>query len=408
MIERSERPTVDAALIMVRERAPLLPSERMALAEASGRVLAEAPCAMFAVPRFDTSAMDGFALNSADTIIASAAEPVSLTLLDSYVAAGIAAEMLPRGSACRIATGAPIPAGADAVLANERAPVGLGQRGMLTLCEPVASGRNVRVTGEDAAIGASLFLPGMAVTPAAVGLMAAAGIHEVTTRRMPRVRLISTGSELIVDPNGPDQPGHIPDSNGPMLAAALRELGITACTAVHATDDRAELRAALAGDDADLIISTGGVSVGARDLIPTTLAELGATIHFNGVTMRPGKPILFATLPDGRPFFGLPGNPVAALVGFRFFVTACVRAMLGLGAETGIALSDPIPRRAGTTLFLRGRLRHDAAGVIHVDLTADQRSHILSSAAAADCWVRADADVSLSGRVFPQRPSLGA
>ena len=406
MIDRNARPTVDAALAVVRAHAPLLPGERIALADAGGRVLAEAPRAILAVPRFDTSAMDGFALNSVDTLTASTEAPASLTLLDRYVAAGTKAEKLPRRSACRIATGAPIPDGADAVLPNERARAGLGQQGLLTLFEPVAPGHNIRSTGEDVAVGASLLAPGAMVTPAAVGLMAAAGIHEVITRRMPRVRLISTGNELIAGQNRSDQPSHIPDSNGPMLAAALRELGITACTAVHASDDRVELRAAFADDAADLVISTGGVSVGERDLIPAVLGELGATIHFNGVAMRPGKPILFATLPDNRPFFGLPGNPVAALAGFRFFVTACVRAMLGVGAETGIALSDPIPRRADTTLFLRGKLRHDAAGVVHVDLMADQRSHILSSTAASDCWVRADADARTPARIFPQHSSL--
>ena len=408
MIDRDARPTVDAALAMVSAHAPLLPSEQIALADASGRVLAEAPLATLAAPRFDTSAMDGFALNSADTIAASAAAPTSLTLLDRYVAAGTVAETLPRGCACRIATGAPVPEGADAVLTNERARTGIGRRGLLIVDEPIGRGRNIRTAGEDVAIGAPMFRHGVAISPAAVGLLAAAGVPEVIARRMPRVRLISTGSELIAGRNCLDRPGRVPDSNGPMLAAALRELGISKCTSIHAADDCDELRAALAGDDADLIISTGGVSVGERDLIPTILAELGATIHFNGVAMRPGKPILFATLSDNRSFFGLPGNPVAALVGFRFFVTACVRAMLGLGAETGIALSDPIPRRADTTLFLRGKHRYDAAGVTHVDLAVDQRSHILSSAAAADCWVRADADLSLPGRFFPQRPSLDA
>lgn len=402
MIERGERPDVATALAIIRANAIPIASERVRADAAGLRVVAANVVATVPVPRFRCSAMDGFAIDSATSAGSTPETVTSFAILPGLVAAGAAAPPLPSGSACAIATGAPVPAGADAVVIREHAFI--SREGRLHVGESVASGLNVRAQGEDVDVGETLLNRGDIVTPAMVGLFVSAGVDQVDVCRVPLVRVLSTGSEL--GTTDVEDPATIPDSNGPMLAAALREFGMGVEVTSSLPDDRLALAAAFRDADADVLISTGGVSVGERDLVPAALAELGATIHFNGVAMRPGKPVLFATLSDGRPFFGLPGNPVAALVGFRFFVTALLRSALGTGPEKGIAISQPVARRPGTTLFLRGRIRYSHAGLVGVELAGDQRSHILSSTAAADCWVAAGPDPSKPALLFPQRPSL--
>lgn len=404
MTERRPRPDVDTALEIIREHSRLLPAETIPIADAGGRVVAAAPVAVLAVPRFRASAMDGFAIASAATAGASVERPVELAVEPAHRSAGDRADPLVHGAVARIATGAPVPPGADAVIPRERADA---RSGVLRLSQPVAPNWNVRAAGEDVATGAPLLAPGEVISPAALGLLAAAGAMCVAVRRSPRIRVIVTGSELAADEAALEHPARIPDSNGPMLTACLRELGLAAVRGEPVADDLEQISRAIGDQDVDLVLCSGGVSVGERDLVAAALRELGATIHFNGVAMRPGKPILFATLPDGRPFLGLPGNPVAALVGFRFFATALLRAMHGASPEMGMPLVAEIPRRPGTTLFLRGRAMHDAAGILGVVLAADQRSHVLSSAVSSDGWVRADADATRRPTLFGDRPRLG-
>jgi molybdopterin molybdotransferase len=175
------------------------------------------------------------------------------------------------------------------------------------------------------------------------------------------------------------------DSNAPMIAACAQALGLPHSFLGRAADQAAAIDLLLDGSDGcDLVLSTGGVSAGDLDLVRSRLEARGAQILFHGVRMRPGKPILFALLSDGRPYFGLPGNPVAALVGFRFFVVEALRRMLGLSSEQAEKVSCNAEPRDGTTLILRGRRTADPA---IVDCTLDQRSHVLSSTLLADCWV---------------------
>lgn len=403
------KPNVDTALSILRHNAPYLSAEFIPVSAAVRRIVATSPRAELPVPRFHASAMDGFAVSSSSTYGASAEAPVWLDLAEGTGAAGTFPRILGPSEVARIATGAPIPCGADAVLTKEYASsLMAGEDSRFFLTSPVPAGCNVRLAGEDVPAGVNICTPGKALSPAAIGLLVAAGVPHIEVRRLPRVCTISTGSELVPPTKALDHPAHIPDSNGPMLTASLDELGLPNHRHRHTIDRPGLLNEILTDQDTDVFVSTGGVSVGDFDLIPAALSEIGATIHFNGVAMRPGKPILFATLPNGTPFIGLPGNPVAAAVGFRFFFIALLRAMLGAPAEAGVPIGTSITRRAGTTLFLRGSAFHDSQGVLGVTLERDQRSHVLSSVVAADSWIRADGDEAQIPLLFPQTPSLGA
>jgi molybdopterin molybdotransferase len=381
MGEGMQRPGVDEALSIIRASLEPLGAEEIATGDAFGRVTAAPLCARRDVPAFQMSAMDGFALNSADTRRASDAAPAMLTLAQPIYAGGWPAP-LAAGSAAPIATGAPVPEGADAVLVRERAEVASGR---LLVREAINPGRNVRRTGEDMTAGREVLGAGIWLAPHAVGALAAFGIDRLDVRRTPRIGLISTGSELSGIGEASGSAGLV-DSNAPTIAACAQALGLPSAFLGRAVDEAAAIDLLLdSSGGCDLVISTGGVSAGDLDLVRDRLKARGAHILFHGVRMRPGKPILFARLADGRPYFGLPGNPVAALVGFRFFVMAALRRMLGLATEQGEAVSCNAAPRAGTTLILRGRRTADPG---RIDCALDQRSHVLSSMLQADCWVR--------------------
>lgn len=353
---------------------PLLGSETVPLEKAGGRILFEDVRAAHNVPPFRASAMDGFACRRSDIASGHALE----------VAGGGAAGSWPlplrAGEARAISTGAPVPEGADRIVARERASIAAGR---LTLRDTLG-GDNIRLAGEDMMIGSVVARAGTWLGPDVVAALAASGCNAAIVRRWPAVVVLTTGTELTA---GGD--AGVPDSNGPMIAAQLSNLGLPDRRLATVKDQDDALDHALGAlGDADLIISTGGVSAGDFDLVRGALERVGARIVFHGIAMRPGKPLLFAILPDGRPFFGLPGNPVAALVGFRFFVFAAMRVMLGMSEETGMAIAPVAPARPGTTLYLRARRRFDDAGRFAVDTDIDQRSHILSSVVAADCWIR--------------------
>jgi molybdopterin molybdotransferase len=372
---------VDDALAIIWDRIEPLGAEAVATGDAFGRVTVTTLHARRNVPGFPMSAMDGFALRSADTLGASDSAPATLMLGDPVYAGGWPAP-LDAGAAAPIATGAPVPAGADAVLVREQAEI---EGARLLVRRPIEPGRNVRQTGEDMVAGAQIVGAGTVLVPHAVGALAAFGIDRLEVRRLPRIGLISTGSELSGIGEATGRAGLI-DSNAPMIAACAQGLGLSASFLGKAMDQEAALDLLLDGSgECDLVVSTGGVSAGDLDLVRGRLEARGARILFHGVRMRPGKPILFAILADGRPYFGLPGNPVAALVGFRFFVVQALRRMLGLAPEQGVRVSCNVEPREGTTLILRGRHTADPG---RVDCALDQRSHVLSSTLLADCWVR--------------------
>ncbi len=355
------------------------------------------------VPPADVSAMDGFALRSADVWNASADLAIGLRLAPP-IPAGSGPRLLLPGEAAPISTGAVVPSGADAVLVKERAKVA---DGALVLSEAVDAGANVRIRGEDFRTGSLLLARGSMLTAEAIGALAACGIRDVVVRSMPSIALWSTGSELVGEDGGAFEPGTI-DSNRPMIEAACAEARIPCHFMGRVRDDLTEATAlftqAMSSPIGDILVTTGGISAGDYDFVRSALEERGGKVLFHGMNMRPGKPLLFALLPDGRPFFGLPGNPVSALVGFRFFVATAIRRMLGLGREAGVPVETDAAARAGMTLFLKGQ-RIDSRWTTE---GLDQRSHVLSSVLAADGWLRVEQseDGAASSSVFPKAVTL--
>ena len=393
MADRKPRPSVDEALALIWDRIVPLGTETVATADAFGRVTATALRASRDVPAFAMSAMDGFALASADIAATSDAVPTRLRLVGPVYAGGVPPPLDP-GCAAPIATGAAVPAGADAVLVREQAEMA---GGLLLVRSPIDPRRNVRQPGEDMAAGGEIMKAGTIVQPHGVGALAAFGVEQVEVRRRPQIGLISTGSELAGIGEAVTAAG-LTDSNAPMIAACAQALGLPARFIGRAIDQAGAIDLLLDGSaGCDLVLSTGGVSAGDMDLVRSRLEARGARILLHGVRMRPGKPVLFALLADGRPYFGLPGNPVAALAGFRFFVVHALRRMLGLGPEKGEPVTCNAMARPDTGLLLRGR-RGAAPG--EVDCTLDQRSHVLSSTLLADCWVKL-AEGGATAEAFP-------
>lgn len=380
---RSERPGFDRALEIIRDHAPRMGGETIGLTAAVQRVTAADVRAVSDYPRFDAAAMDGFAFAAADTVDATSDRPIALPIAASVRAGSSPAPHAPR-TACRISTGAPVPTGCSYVLPHEEARI-VG--GTLVLAQTVLPGRNIRRRGEDAAAGERVLSAGTRTTPETIGALACYGVETLAVARRPSITLLPTGDELTVRPSR-DRPAAIFDANSVMLTALLRAQGLEPRRAAPVGDDAEQIERAIAtASDSAIVVTTGGASGGDHDHLAQALARLGATVHFHGVQMRPGKPVLFATLPGGALFFGLPGNPVAALLGARFFLGAALRTMLGEAAECGDVVELATDLRADTTLFLKAR--RDSAGAI--DILADQRSHTLRPLIDANCWVVADA-----------------
>ncbi len=338
-------------------------TERIPAAGADGRYLAVPPVARLGNPAFDNSAMDGFAVRTTDLDPAGGGLPVAFT-----VAAGDAAGRLPAGACARIMTGAPVPEGADAVVMQEKVETA-GDSARFPERPPV--GDHIRRAGEDIAVGQALAAAGERVGPALISALITAGVAEVEVVTKPRVFVLSTGSELR-DPDAEMGPGQIPDSNRPALLAELARLGVEPVDGGRVADDIDSLRAVLArGGECDAILTSGGVSVGAFDHVKQVLGEAGE-IGFWKVAIKPGKPFAFGRL-GGAYFFGLPGNPVSALVTFQQFVRpALIRLMGGTPAivRTRAEAAAGFERsHAARTEFLRARLRWDGGRLLATPLS---------------------------------------
>lgn len=368
-----------------------LPARELSLAEAQGAVLTADVTARWPLPAFDNSAMDGYAVRAAD-VAAAAEAPVTLPV-DGEIAAGDTGQRtLQPGSVIRIMTGAAMPAGADAVVPVELTDAGTEQ---VQIRGPVAEGASVRRRGGDAAPGDLLLAAGTRIGPVQLGLLAAAGLGGATARPRPRVTVISTGDEL-VEPGQPVVPGQIWESNSVMLAAAARQAGCAA-TRYPVVRDRADAVLTAVQDaltSADLLISSGGVSMGAEhDVVKAALSTLG-TVRFRKVAMQPGMPQGFGMVGDGTPIFTLPGNPVSAYVSFCLFVRPALDALQGLdpkrAAPSLATLAGPARSPAGKRSFLRGILDHPAGQdprAMQVTPVPGQASHQLASLARANALI---------------------
>ena len=368
--------SVDEALERLLAGIGLTDAERVPLADAFGRVPVEpALTSEHDVPPFANSAMDGYALRAADGDVA---RPV---IGESRAGGPPAPDVVP-GAAVRIMTGAPIPDGADAVVPIEDAEE---RDGMVSVASPPRAGTHVRAAGHDVRRGEAVQLPRGPLTPSVIGLLAAMGHADVDVRRRPRVAILSSGDELR-PPGAPLAHGQINDANGPALAAAVAEAGGEPLVLEPAPDDPAliERRIREGMEDADLLIASGGVSVGEHDHVRGVIERLGA-LDFWRIAVQPGKPLAFGRIFE-RPVIGLPGNPVSALVTFELFARPMLRAMLGLAgdgrlrvrARVDAALGKDPPRRA----YLRVRVERDSDGYRAVSAGGQGSSQLLPLASA--------------------------
>jgi molybdopterin molybdotransferase len=363
----------------VLERVQPLDGETVSVAEAAGRVVVDDARALVDLPPFASSAMDGFALHAADT-------PGRLPVV-GRIAAGVPADRpLGRGEAMAIATGGVVPDGADAVIPLEYV---VDHDNEIEIADAVVQNDNIRPRGGDVAADEVVVAAGDRLRAAQVGALAAAGVADVTCARRPRVAILATGTELR-RPGEPLGPGEVYEANGVLLAAALTSAGADIEVLPAVADDEAAHRAALErGLAADVLVTSGGVSVGPHDLVRGLLRTLGVEEVFWGVAVKPGKPVAFGVRARTL-VFGLPGNPVSSLVGCELFVRPAVLALQG-AAEPGPVyrqgrLARGVRRNARRDELLRARMRASDDGVL-LDPVTGQESHMIVRAAGADALV---------------------
>jgi molybdopterin molybdotransferase len=365
----------------------VLPTLGLAPLDALDCVLAEDIVADVDLPSFDNSSMDGYAVTMPDVAAATPSRPVSLPVVGDIAAGSRDHLRLSPGSALRIMTGAPMPAGADAVVPVEWTDGGVAR---VQIQRAPAAGQYVRSVGEDVRKGEVLLREGIRLSPRQVSLLSAIGRSRVRVRPRPRVVVLSSGSELM-EPGRPLGYGQIYDSNGYGLAAAAAELGAVARHVGIVADEPREFSAMLEDQlvRADLLITSGGVSMGAYDIVKEVLSQLG-TVTFDKVAMQPGMPQGFGTIgPDATPIFTLPGNPVSAMVSFEVFVRPVIRKMFGeanlhrhsLVAEATQGWFSPEGKRQ----FVRARLQRRADGTAVVTPVGGQGSHLVADLAEATC-----------------------
>jgi molybdopterin molybdotransferase len=379
--------SVDSYLAEVLAAIRPLPPRELGPDDADGSVLAEDLTAAWPLPPFDNSAMDGYAVIAADVADATSEQPVTLPVRDEVAAGDTREIQVAPGTCVKIMTGALLPSGVDAVVPVEWTDGGSGE---VRIYQPAPPGNAIRRTGGDASPGDLLLPAGTRLGPVQIGLLAAAGRGAVTARPRPRITVISTGNEL-TEPGQPVTPGKIWESNSRMLAAAARQAGCDARRLPIVPDTKpavlAAIEDALAG--ADLLVTTGGVSMGGEhDVVKAALHDLG-TVSFRKIAMQPGMPQGFGMVgTPGTPIFTLPGNPVSAYVSFQLFVRPAVGILQNLEPErlsmARAALTSRVRSPRDRKSFLRGTLDAAAGTVAPV---SGQASHQLASLARANALI---------------------
>ncbi len=382
--ERAGLLEIEDARRIVLGSAGALSGEPVELCAALGRVLAEDAGAARAVPAFDGSAMDGFAVRANDLCAAGPERPVLLELIGESRAGTPARETLGSGQAISISTGAVLPDGADAVVRVEDTRVGVGGRVEVLVAAP--AGEHVRRAGEDVRAGQLVMRRGTPLGPAELGVLASLGRASAMCARRPRLSVLVSGDELIA-PGQSGRAGGVRDSNSLTISALARHSGAEIASVSSVADDAEATIAALAGTvaGADVAVVCGGVSVGAHDHVRPSLSALGAREGFWGLALRPGHPTWFGTL-QGTLVFGLPGNPVSAMVTFVLLVKPALRTMLGLppfAQRLSAIMASDYEKPRGRAHAVRCRLSAHADGW-HAEPTGPQGSHVLTSMLAAD------------------------
>lgn len=389
------------ALTAILDNTRSLPMETLPLDRLLGRYLAKPLAAKFDLPMFDNSAVDGYGVRLEDVKGASKENPVKLKLTGTISAGERGERLLLAGTALKIMTGAIVPGSAEAVIMREFCDE---QNGIVTVAGTVKAGENIRRKGEELIEGTKVLDVGTFVTPPVLGLIATLGYPQTAVHQKPKVSIVATGDEL-VQPGKPLLPGQIYDSNSYAMAAAVHALGLETCGPFHARDDIEATRKNLSGalDAADVVVSAGGVSVGDFDYVKDIFEQLGVTTVFWRIAVKPGKPVYFGVMDtdDGRQklVFGLPGNPVSALVTFHQLVRPALLKMLGathssaLSAQSGLkaTLSKPLKKKPGRLDFVRGVLNASGARLTTTPTTG-QESHMLSGLSKANCLIHFAAD----------------
>ncbi len=382
-----DRADVEDVLALIGRRVAPLRAEPVALADAAGRVLAADVIAEVPVPGFDRAAMDGYALRGEETFGASPYNPLELRVVGLALPGHPPANAVKPGQAVRIMTGAPIPAGADAVLPAEQADE---SGGILRVREPISPGRHVGRRGEDIAPGTMALSAGRRLRPQDLGLLSSLGISSITVIRAPRVGILLSGDELL--PAGSRPEGHrTVDSNSPMLAALVARDGGEARRPVLLPDDRDAIRRAMASTDADVLLIAGGSSVGQEDHAPSLVAELGELL-VHGVALRPASPAGVGLLGQ-RWVFLLPGNPVSCLCAYDLFAGRAIRRLGGLKPEwpyraQSVPVGAKISSAVGRVDYVRVKMRQGRAEPLAVS-----GASLLSTTTAADGFVLVPRDL---------------
>jgi len=360
-----------------------LPTLRAPLEEAGGLALAEQIVARHDLPPFANSAMDGYAVIAADV----ASPPVVLPVLEDVAAGSVPTRVVTPGTATKVMTGAPLPEGADAVVMVEDTEPGDHE---VRILAAVPVGEAVRPAGDDVAAGTVVLDIGERLTSARLGICASLGYGRPLVRRRPRVAILSTGDEVVPPDTVELLPGKIRDANRFTLRGMLEGVGAEVVDFGIVGDDADALRDTFsaAADAADVVVSSGGVSMGEYDLVKHLLAELGS-VDFWKVAMKPAKPFAFGSL-GGKPFFGLPGNPVSVVIAFEQFLRPALLHMMGAGRlfrpRAKAVLVEPVRTDPRKIVFLRVNVSHGEDGLMRARLSGGQGSNILTALAAADAF----------------------
>ena len=383
--------SAEEAIEIILEKTKILPKEKIFINNSLNRILAEDIYSPYNIPLSDNSAMDGFAVKSEDTKGADKNNPAKLKIIGTIPAGKIFDGILNNGEACKIMTGGVIPEGADAIARKE---ICKEEDGYVYIFEQVEKEKDLRKAGEDIKEGELILEKGTKITPAVMGVLASVGKSSFYVFKKPVVSILISGDE-IADIDEPVVKGKVKNSNTYSLLGLIEESGGIAVNCGIIKDDKESLKRAIIENlNSDIILSTGGVSVGDYDYTKEVIEEIGFDIHFWRLKIKPGKPLLFATMKD-KLYFGIPGNPVSTMVVFYNFIMPAMLKMQGKKdiflPEVEAILSENIVKKDSRKEFIRG-IMYEENGKIYVKSTGPQGSGILKSMAKGNCFIVVDKD----------------